>query len=180
MTQDSDSIITGELCPACGQKTLTLMEKDMEIPYFGKAFIFSMSCENPSCSYHLSDVELEQSGNPLKAEFEVSSEADLSVRVIKSSSATVKIPRVMTIEPGPASSGYITNVEGILNRVKRMLESTKESSDDKSEVKKCKTLIKKIQDVLWGHESLKITIEDPNGNSAIVSEKTVVTKGKKK
>jgi len=34
-------------------------------------------------------------------------------------------------------------------------------------------MLKKLQNVLWGSEKLKIIIEDPSGNSAIISEKAV-------
>lgn len=179
MVENEGSVLSGEQCPACLKKTLTLMEREMEIPYFGTAFLYSMSCENPECNYHIADVESSEGGSPIKAEFEINSEDDMSVRVIKSSSATVKLPRIMTIEPAAGSSGYVTNIEGILSRVKRMLESTRDASDDKTEIKKCKNMIKKIQSIIWGQDSIKITIEDPNGNSAIISEKTKVTKGKK-
>ena len=37
-------------------------------------------------------------------------------------------------------------------------------------------MVKKLQNVLWGEEKLKITIEDPSGNSAIISEKAKRTK----
>jgi len=180
MTDDDGSMIGGETCPACLKKTLTLTEREQEIPYFGKAFMYSMSCENPDCSYHLSDVELSESGTPIKAEFEISSEDDMNVRVVKSSSATVKLPRIMTIEPAAASSGYITNIEGMLSRVKRMLETTRDASEDKTEIKKCKNMIKKLQSIMWGQDTIKLTIEDPAGNSAIISDKTKITKGKTK
>jgi len=175
-TQEDEATIDKEICPACGQKTLTLLEKEIDIPYFQKSYFFSMTCSNEDCLYHMSDVELEKSNGPVKLEFEISSEEDMSVRVVKSAAATVKIPRITTIEPGSVSTGYITNVEGILQRVKRIVEKTKEDSDDKSIEKKCKTMIKKIQDVIWGRESIKLIIEDPTGNSAIISEKTIITK----
>ncbi|MGM5483573.1 MAG: ZPR1 zinc finger domain-containing protein [Nanobdellota archaeon] len=169
----------GQNCPACGKKTLTLMEQEMEVPYYGKLFLFSMDCSNEECLYHQADVEAEKGQGPVKIEYEIDSEEDMNVRVIKSSSATIKLPRIMTIEPGPVSNGYITNIEGILNRVKTMLENSRDSSEDKSESKKCKNMIKKIQNIMWGHDNIKMTIEDPNGNSSIISEKAKITKKKK-
>lgn len=171
------AILKGEVCPACNNKTLTLMEAQQEIPYFGLAFVYSMDCENPECNYHKSDLELEKNNGPVKIEFTIESEEDMKVRFIKSGDATVKIPRIVTIEPGPASNGYITNIEGILSRVKRIIEQQKENSDDSAEQKKCKNLLKKIQDVMWGREPLKITLEDPTGNSAILSDRAIVKKG---
>ena len=42
--------------------------------------------------------------------------------------------------------------------------------------KKAKSLLKKIRGIMWGEEKITITIEDPTGNSAIISEKAIVTK----
>lgn len=176
MVDENEEVISGEICPACGQKTLELREREIEIPYFQKAHVFSMDCKNEDCLYHMSDIELEKNQGPIKLEFEINCEEDMNVRVVKSAQATVKIPRITTIEPGSVSTGYITNIEGILNRVKRILEKTKEDCEDKSSEKKLKNMIKKLQNVIWGRESLKIIIEDPSGNSAIVSEKTISKK----
>lgn len=172
-------VMSGEICPACGNKTLSLMEQEIEIPFFGNAFMFSMDCSTEDCNYHQADVELAENHGPVKIEYEIDSEDDMNVRVVKSAAATLKIPRIMTIEPGEASNGYVTNIEGILSRVKRMLEKTRDDSDDKAVTKKCKNMIKKVQNIMWGHDKIKITIEDPSGNSAIISEKAVVKKGKK-
>jgi zinc finger protein len=174
--ENRPQVLKGETCPSCGKKTLMLMESDMDIPYFGKAFIFGMDCENEGCGYHIADVELENNKGPVKLEFEINCEDDMKVRVVKSSSATIKLPRIMTIQPGPVSNGYITNIEGILNRVKVMLEKQRDESEEKSDRKKAKNMLKKIQDIMWGSDSIKLTIEDPNGNSAIISDKTVVSK----
>ena len=164
-------------CPMCMQNKLTLIEDETEVPYFGKLLLFSMTCSN--CKYHKADVETPEKRDPVKYTFEVDGEEDLKVRVVKSSEATIKIPHIMTIEPGPVSIGFVTNIEGIINRVKRMIESTKESEDDKNAKKKMKNMLKKLQKVLWGNEKLKIIIEDPSGNSAIISDKAVKSKLKK-
>ncbi len=166
--------LEGEVCPMCRQKTLTLMEEEIEVPYFGKLFAFSMSCS--TCKYHKADVEAAEQKEPVKYTFEVSSDDDMNVRVIKSSEATVKIPRIATISPGPAAEGYVTNIEGLFERVKEIIDSNKDSDDDKDERKKAKNLLKKITRIMWGKEKIKITIEDPSGNSAIISDRAVKTK----
>jgi len=94
--------------------------------------------------------------------------------------ATVKIGTIGTIEPGTASNGYITNIEGVLNRIKKQVEHLRDATDDSSEAKKAKNHLKKLTKVLWGQESIKIIVDDPSGNSAIISEKAVKTKSKKK
>ncbi len=165
-----------QTCPICKKKTLTLMEAEREIPYFGRVYLFSMTCLNPECKYHKADVEAVERHEPCKYVFEIKNEEDMKVRVVKSSQATIKIPHITTITPGPASQGYITNIEGILNRVKREIESLKEMSDDNEEKKKAKRLLKKITKIMWGQQAQKIIIEDPSGNSAIVSERAIKTK----
>ncbi len=186
MTQKDDivdeepSIIHNQPCPMCGKETLTLTEQERDVPYFGKIFMFSMRCSN--CNYRKSDLEAAEEHEPAKYTFEVTSEDDLTVRVVKSASATIRIPRIMTIEPGIASVGFVTNIEGLLVRAKSAIETARDSSDDKAEKKKAKNLLKKLQKVMWGQDKLKIILEDPTGNSAIISEKAVKAriKGAKK
>lgn len=168
------SVLEGQECPICRKKTLSLIEAEKEVPFFGKMYVFSMSCSE--CNYHKADVEAAEKHDPLKWTIEVSGEEDLRIRIVKSSTATVKIPFVTTIESGPASNGYITNIEGIFNRVKRILEGLRDNAENKADRKKAKNILKKLQKVLWGDEKLKVIIEDPEGNSAIISEKAV--KGK--
>ncbi len=171
-------ILEGQKCPMCFKETLTLMEHNQEVPFFGPILVFSMDCS--SCNYHKADVECKEQHEPCKYIFTVSEEKDLHIRVVKSSTATVKIPRVMSIEPGTASNGYVTNVEGILNRVKVQLEKTSDLAEDDEDRKKAKNLLKKVQAALWGHDTIDIIIEDPEGNSAIISEKAAKEKFNKK
>ncbi len=161
-------------CPVCNQKKLALVEAETEVPFFGKLFIFSMHCDN--CKYHKSDVEAAEKHEQCKYVLEVSGKDDMQIRVIKSSEALVKFERVGSIEPGPASEGYVTNIEGLIKRIKEQIEKVRDLEEDEEAKKKAKNLVKKLQNVLWGEESLKITIEDPTGNSAIISEKAKKSK----
>ena len=163
--------MTGQPCPMCHTNNLTLTEKEIEVPYFGKLYLFSMLCTN--CKFHKADVEAAEQKEPCKYTFEISSEEDMKVRVVKSSEATVKLPHISTITPGPAAQGYVTNIEGILNRVQYEVEALKEMEEDEEAKKKAKNLLKKIMKIKWGQEKQKIIIEDPTGNSAIISERAV-------
>ena len=165
-------------CPLCNEKTLILTERETEVPFFGKVLLFSMTCNN--CKYHKADVEAIEQKEPAKYEFEISSEEDMKVRVVKSSEATVKLPHIASITPGPASQGYVTNVEGILSRVKYQVESAKEMEEDEEDKNKAKNLLKKLLKITWGQEKQKLIIEDPSGNSAIISDKAVKSNLKKR
>ncbi len=173
-TEKITATLKDQPCPVCGQKKLTLTEAETEVPYFGKLFIFSMHCEN--CKYHKSDVEAAEKKEPCRYVFEVSGKDDLQVRVIRSSEATVKFERIGTIEPGPAAEGFVTNIEGLIGRIKEQIEKVRDIEEDEDARQKAKNLLKKLMKVLWGEEKLKITIEDPSGNSAIISEKAKRTK----
>ena len=162
-------------CPICGKDKLTLTEEDYDIPHFGKCFLMTMHCD--SCHYHTSDVESEENKGPIKITFEVEKEEDMRVRVIKSSEAAVKIPQMrMSMEPGTASTGFLSNIEGLLNRFKKIIESERDNAEDQSIRKKAKNLLKKLWKVELGEEKLKIIIEDPSGNSAIVSDRAETKK----
>lgn len=161
--------IKGQECPFCNEKKLILREEVVDIPHFGKVYVLSMQCEG--CNYRKTDVEPAEIKEPCKFTLEVGTEEDLSIKIVKSGEATVKIPHIITIEPGPASSGYITNIEGLLQKVKEMIEASVEAEEDESAKKKAKNMIKKLNKVMTGRENLKIIIEDPTGHSAIISEK---------
>jgi len=181
MTKENYSepeMITGQTCPICSKNTLSLREANFDVPYFGLMFVFSMDCS--SCGYHKADIEFDQTQEPSKYELEITSEDDMKIRIIKSSHAKIKLGRIATIEPGDTSNGYVSNVEGILNRIKHIIEMTRDNADDDQERKQAKNHLKKMTRVMWGQEPMKLIIEDPTGNSAIISDKAVKTKLKKK
>ena len=167
--------IKGESCPFCLKKTLILREEEMDIPHFGKTFVFSMKCDY--CNFNKSDVEAAERKDPVKITFTIEKEEDLKVRVVKSSEASIKVPGLkIDVRPGPASIGFVSNIEGILNNFQKIIEGQRDSTDDDAVRKKAKNLLKKLRKVKWGDAPLKITIEDPSGNSAIISEKTEIKK----
>ena len=112
-------------CPLCGKNTLTLRESHEEVPYFGPVFVFSMECSN--CKYHKADVEGAEAKEPCKFEIETDSEKDMHIRVVKSSNATIKVPHIATVTPGPDSNGYVTNLEGVIRRIRDIIQGQKEA-----------------------------------------------------
>ena len=173
--EDEYETLDGELCPFCNTKNLVLLDIKKEIPFFGTCFIFSMDCKN--CNYHKSDIEREKEHEATRHTIDVTKEDDMKVRVVKSSTASIKISHIGSIEAGPASNGYVTNIEGILNRMKVQIEQVRDNEEEEEEVrKKAKNLVKKLTRIMWGQDSCKLTLEDPSGNSAIISDKAAVEK----
>jgi zinc finger protein len=166
-------------CPICMTKNLTLTQDEMDIPFFGRTYVFNMHCS--SCHYNKSDVECEDMKDPSRITFEVSSEEDMKVRVVKSGEATIKIPALkISVEGGPNGEGYVSNIEGILDRFKKIIETERDTAEDEDIKKSAKNLLKKMWKVKMGDIPVKIIIEDPTGNSAIISKKAVVEKLKVK
>jgi len=173
--------LEGQQCSFCGKKTLTLMEDSQDIPFFGKTFLFSMQCS--TCKFFKSDVEAAEQKEPCKITFMIEKEKDMQVRVVKSSEGCVSFPSLrLKVESGPSSEGYVSNIEGVLDRFVKIIEAQKESTDDDGERKSAKNLLKKIRKIKYGDVATKVVIEDMSGNSAIISEKATIEKmkGKKK
>lgn len=167
--EEGMDVLEGQVCPMCMGKTLTLMEYKRDVPFFGMTFFFSMDCQK--CGYHKADLEAEEEKEPVKYTLDVESEDDLKIRVVKSASGNIKVPYIGEIQSGEASNGYVTNVEGIFSRLKKITEDIKETSEDKNEQTKAKNVLKKIGRILWGRDKAKLILEDPTGNSAIISDK---------
>ena len=163
-------VIDNQVCPVCKKRSLTLRDITTKIPNFGVVFIYSMECHN--CKFYRSDIEFEKKAE-VRYCINVENEKDLYIKIAKSSNAKVKIGNIITIEPGPASQGYITNVEGLLRRVKRVLEIKYKDEDDQKKRSKLKRMIKKINNVMMGRDKIRIIITDPTGNSAVISEKAI-------
>jgi zinc finger protein len=100
---------------------------------------------------------------------------DLSIRVVRSSRGMVDIPELgVRIEPGPACEGFITNVEGVIARVDGVLEGVLTWAEGE-EREKAEELRASIAEIRAGTMPVTLIIEDPSGNSAIISEKAMKT-----
>ncbi len=162
--------IQGEKCPLCKQNTLRLIEIERDIPLFGKALLMSMSCTN--CYYHKADVELIDKKEPARYEVEIDSIEKLNYLVVRSSTCKVNLKNIASIEPGIGTNGFITTIEGLLLRFKRVVEQLLKD-EDKETAKKAKSTLKKISRILGGMDKAKLIIEDPMGNSCIVGEDVI-------
>ncbi|MEE8358638.1 MAG: ZPR1 zinc finger domain-containing protein [Candidatus Hydrothermarchaeales archaeon] len=161
----------GTECPVCKKPGLTVAFDKYVIPHFGEAMISLASCSE--CGYKHSDTLIVEESNPVEYTLKISCEQDMSVRVIRSSRATVEIPELgVKISPGSHSEGYITNVEGVLERIKEAIETGVRGSD-KSARRKAEELYDKISLLKEGKGVATLHILDPSGNSAIWSKKAV-------
>ena len=156
-------------CPACSVegKAKSIM-KELEIPHFGKVLETTIQC--PSCGFKHSDIIALEQNDPAKYVLEINKNT-LTVRVVRSQSATVSIPEIgIKVEPGPKSEGYVTNVEGILNRFEDAVKKALKLFDDDESQKNAKNTLKQIEELKNGNGTATLIIQDPFGQSNIVSD----------
>ncbi len=159
-----------ERCPMCGAVgTFHVKGRVDAIPYFGEVMSTSLNCS--ACKFRHADVMCLGEQKPARYEFTIASEADMLVRVVKSSTGTVKVPKLgVTIEPGPASEGYVSNIEGVLDRIQTTLKLAIKKVEPQKR-KRGNAVLKKIHAIRGGKLKAKLIIMDPFGNSAIVDER---------
>jgi zinc finger protein len=100
-------------------------------------------------------------------------EEDLAIRVVRSMSASIEIPEFgVRIDPGPTCQGFISNVEGVLDRIATVVNMTFRWGTDE-EKENAKALLANIARVKAGTFPVTLILEDPSGNSGIIADKTV-------
>jgi len=156
-------------CPVCGGvKTLEVTNRTDNIPYFGDMLETAVSCKK--CGYQSSDSISLEHNDPIRYSLKIDN-TKLNTRVAKSQTATITIPDLgLKVEPGPKSQGYVSNVEGILNRFESaVVRAIKlEGEDIERDVnEKALDIIEFITKIKTGEYSTLLILEDPFGNSLI-------------
>ena len=160
-------------CPICfSDEGLTMIAHTSEIPYFGEHTQLTILC--PSCGWKHTDFIPAEGKKPGAFSLEIEGIEMLSVRIIRSSSCTIKIEELgLEVEPGGATTGYVSNIEGVLNRFQgavEMMYRQAKTSNEKETIRKCEALLEKINLVKDGNLMVEITLLDPMGHSQILHE----------
>ncbi len=161
-------------CPICGgRNTLKVIQYVHDIPYFGKVMESTIVCEK--CGYRNADVMILEEREPRLYTVKVEGTKDLFVRVVRSKSGTIELKEIgIKIEPGPAAEGFVSNVEGVLERAKDVLmmaRDFKEQEGDREAIERIDRIIGYIEGVKAGKKTLTVRIMDPFGNSALIGDK---------
>lgn len=161
-------------CPLC-QKDLVMNWQRDNIPYFGEIMYISARCQ---CSFRFADTMILSTKEPMRYEMLVETSEDLDARVIRSTSGTIRIPEMgVTIEPGSVSESYVTNIEGVLQRVRDvLLTASRWVQGDEEKSSRSEELLCMLEDVIEGKRKITVIVEDPLGNSAIISKKVKATR----
>ncbi len=152
-------------CPSCGNEGMKEIVSVLDLPFLGEAVETTLIC--PKCSFKTSDVMITSQNEAVRYVMRVEKPEDINARVVRSTSGTIRIPELgVSIEPGPASESFISNIEGVLARVKGVLEGLE--YDKKEEVK---NRLEELDKAREGKKRFTFIIEDPFGNSAVLDKK---------
>ncbi len=164
-----------QACPICHlENGLKLFVHISDIPYFGEHTQMTMLCDD--CGWKNTDFIPAEGKKPGAWNFTISKNEHMTVRVVRSSSCTIRIADIgLEVEPGGNSSGYITNIEGVLNRFKGIVEMILRQAvrDNDDSINKCEKLISKIKEIKNGKREVEILLLDPMGHSQILHKDAV-------
>lgn len=160
-------------CPDCG-KEITFIYDTENIPYFSEILLISGICE--SCGFKIVDTMILSEHEPCIWELAADSVEDLNARVVRSTMGEVDIAELgINIKPGPACSGFISNVEGVLERAEGAVRRALISAEG-DEIHAAEEILSHIHEAREGKFPFTLKITDPSGNSGIVSSKAKKTK----
>lgn len=159
------------MCQVTGQ--VTLVTTQVNVPYFGDALESTMRCG--ACGFRHADFMILGTKEPVRLTFHAKDETALSVRVIRSNSGTIRLPEIgFTAEPSALSESYVSNVEGVLDRAKNILLTALDwNKDEPAKVALLHQYLEAYDRMVRGQQPFTLIIDDPFGNSAIVSEEVI-------
>lgn len=146
----------------------------IELPYLGESLETMIRCAE--CGYRHVDFVLTDTKEPTRHKYTVDHADDMMVRVVRSSSGTIRVPELgIDIEPGVASDAFITNVEGILVRVEKVLHQLYNDAEDGEMQARVEALQQTLLAMRDGKaQPVTLVLEDPFGNSGILHDDAVV------
>ena len=167
-------------CPICNaQSGLILNVHTSEIPYFGEHTEMTIICNE--CGWRHTDFIPSEGKKPSVWSLVINNSELMTTRVVRSSSCTVRIVELgLEVEPGDNATGYISNVEGVLNRFSDAISmiqrgAIRDAEEGKEKVESCQELIDRISRVKSGQETVELLLLDPNGHSQILHESATST-----
>ncbi|MGB1698129.1 MAG: ZPR1 zinc finger domain-containing protein, partial [Thermoplasmatota archaeon] len=163
-------------CPACDNQGMEYNTETVDLPYLGESLETMLRCRE--CGFRHTDFILTDTKDPTRYKLVINEEDDIMIRVVRSASGTIRIPELgVEIEPGVASDAYISNVEGVMVRIEKVLFQLLQDAETEEAATKIQDMVEFFGRMRTGTaDPVTLILEDPFGNSAILSEKAVVEK----
>ncbi|XP_020488764.2 zinc finger protein ZPR1 [Labrus bergylta] len=140
-----------------------------KIPFFKEVIVSSFSCAN--CGW--SDTEIQSAGRiqdqGVSYTLTVKSKQDLDREVVKSDSATTRIPELDFEIPPFTQKGALSTIEGLLDRAVSGLEQEQpiRRATDPDVADKIDEFIQRLKKLKDVEEEFTLVVEDPSGNSFV-------------
>jgi len=169
-------------CPICASTgNVKMMAHIDEIPYFGEHTQVTILCHD--CGWRQTDFIPAEGKKAGGWSMVIDNEDKLRARVVRSSSCTVRIPELdLEVNPGTSSTGYVSNVEGVLHRFQEIINMVERDISNQflaAEGDEREALMNQLATLqqmtltlsnLGGPDAQTITLEllDPHGHSMIL------------
>ena len=159
-------------CPVCHSPSgLTMIAHTTEIPYFVEHTQLTVVCD--SCGWKHTDFIPAEGRKPGSWSIQIDSAEHMSTRIVRSGSCTVRLVELdLEATPGGASTGYVSNIEGVLNRFEGVIQTLKMDAEE-DVVSKCNELLTELARVRTGDSTIELQLLDPLGHSQILHEDAI-------
>ena len=164
-------------CPVCFRTgEVNMIAHVSEIPYFGEHTQVTVMCH--TCGWRQTDFIPAEGKKAGGWSLVLDNQEQLTSRIVRSSSCTIRILELdLQVNPGSSSTGYVSNVEGVMNRFTQIIEmvlgdlSNEENQKDIAKLESMKNQIANI----GKEEQVKLTLEllDPHGHSMIIDKNAI-------
>ncbi|CAL4919207.1 unnamed protein product [Urochloa decumbens] len=158
------------LCMRCGENGTTRLLLTL-IPHFREVVLMSFSC--PHCGERNNEVQfagqLQPKGCCYRLEVPSGQREILNRQVVKSDSATIKIPELDFEIPPVAQRGKCSTVEGIIMRAADELQALQDERKkvDPQKAEAIDQFLLKLRSLGSGEAAFTFILDDPAGNSFI-------------
>uniref|UniRef100_A0A8C0JLK8 Zinc finger protein ZPR1 n=1 Tax=Canis lupus dingo TaxID=286419 RepID=A0A8C0JLK8_CANLU len=156
------------LCMNCYRNGMTrlLLTK---IPFFREVIVSSFSCEH--CGWN--NTEIQSAGRiqdqGVRYTLTVGAQEDMNRQVVKTDSATTRIPELDFEIPAFSQKGALTTVEGLISRAISGLEQDQPArrANEEPVAERIDEFIVKLKELKQVASPFTLIIDDPSGNSFV-------------
>ncbi|RXN11760.1 zinc finger ZPR1 [Labeo rohita] len=140
-----------------------------KIPFFKEIIISSFTC--PHCNW--TNTEIQSAGRIQEQgvlyTLQVKTKEDMNREVVKSDSASTRIPQLDFEIPAFTQKGSLSTIEGLLDRAVAGLEQDQpiRKATDPAVAEKIEEFIQRLKKLKEVEEEFTLIIDDPSGNSFI-------------
>lgn len=158
------------LCMRCGENGTTRLLLT-RIPHFREVVLMAFEC--PHCNERNNEVQfagqLQSQGCAYTLKVPAGESKVLNRQVVKSDSATIKVPELEFEIPPESQAGTLSTVEGVLTRAADELQALQEERRkvDAQTAEAIDVFLTKLKACAKGEQDFTFVIDDPSGNSYI-------------